>query len=79
MKLTLSPDVFLLFILVLLTHNKPIYDRKVDIPLNTDAAIIQETQTSNWLQKLKEESWEAELLLYAIAMFGTFQLFDAVA
>jgi hypothetical protein len=52
---------------------------KVELPLNTDAAIIQETQTSDWLHQLKEESWEAELLVSAIAIFGTFQLFDAVA
>jgi hypothetical protein len=45
---------------------------KFDIPLNTEAAIIHETQTSNWLQKLKEESWKAKLLLSAIAIFGTF-------
>jgi hypothetical protein len=51
---------------------------KVDIPLNTEVAIIQENQTSNWLHKLKEESWEAELLVSAIAIFGTFQLFNAV-
>ena len=48
--------------------------KKVDITLNTDGAINQENQTSNWLHKLKEESLEAELLVSAIAIFGTFQL-----
>ena len=31
-----------------------------------------------WLQRLKDESWEAELLVSAIAIFGTFQLFGLV-
>jgi hypothetical protein len=30
------------------------------------------------LQRLKEESWEAELLVSAIAIFGTFQLFNVI-
>ncbi len=34
--------------------------------------------SNNWLQRLKDESWEAELLVSAIATFGTFQLFDVV-
>lgn len=32
----------------------------------------------NWLQNLKDESWEAELLISAIAIFGTIKLFDVV-
>ena len=32
----------------------------------------------SWLERLKDESWEAELLVSAIAIFGTFQLFDAI-
>jgi hypothetical protein len=36
------------------------------------------TTTKNWLQRLKDESWEAELLVSAIAIFGTFKLFDFV-
>lgn len=31
--------------------------------------------SKTWLHKLKEESWEAELLVSAVAIFGTFQLF----
>lgn len=34
--------------------------------------------SKSWLQRLKEESWEAELLVSAIAIFGTFQLFAVV-
>jgi hypothetical protein len=34
--------------------------------------------TNSWLQRLKDESWEAELLVSAIAIFGTFQLFDVI-
>lgn len=34
--------------------------------------------TNSWLQRLKDESWEAELLVSAIAIFGTFKLFDVV-
>lgn len=37
-----------------------------------------ENNATNWLQRLKDESWEAELLVSAIAIFGTFQLFDFV-
>ena len=32
----------------------------------------------SWLQRLKEESWEAELLVSAIAIFGIFQSFGIV-
>ncbi|TVZ15314.1 hypothetical protein [Maribacter sp. MAR_2009_72] len=35
-------------------------------------------KNGNWLQRLKDESWEAELLVSAIAIFGTFQLFGLV-
>jgi len=34
--------------------------------------------SKNWLQRLKDESWEAELLVSAIAIFGTFQLFGII-
>lgn len=33
---------------------------------------------SHWLQRLKDESWEAELLVSAIAIFGSFQLFALI-
>ncbi|WP_299440678.1 hypothetical protein [uncultured Aquimarina sp.] len=36
------------------------------------------TKSNNWLQRLKDESWEAELLVSAIAIFGTFQLFKVI-
>ncbi len=32
----------------------------------------------SWLQRLKQESWEAELLVSTISIFGTFQLFNLV-
>ena len=32
----------------------------------------------SWLQRLKEESWEAELLVSTIAIFGTFQMFNLI-
>lgn len=31
-----------------------------------------------WLQKLKEESWEAELLVSTVSIFGSFQLFGLI-
>ncbi len=31
--------------------------------------------SNNWLQRLKDESWEAELLISAVAVFGTLKLF----
>ncbi|KAB1153388.1 hypothetical protein F7018_17130 [Tenacibaculum aiptasiae] len=34
---------------------------------------------NTWLQRLKDESWEAELLVSAIAIFGTFKLFDIIS
>lgn len=40
----------------------------------------QESKSSkSWLQTLKEESWEAELLISTVAIFGTLQLFDLVS
>ncbi|MGB5978045.1 MAG: hypothetical protein WBG62_11590, partial [Cyclobacteriaceae bacterium] len=32
----------------------------------------------SWLQRLKEESWEAELLVSTVSIYGTFQLFGFV-
>ena len=34
--------------------------------------------SKSWLQRLKEESWEAEVLVSTVAIFGTFQLFGFV-
>ncbi|MFK7812939.1 MAG: hypothetical protein AB8B59_10620 [Maribacter sp.] len=39
---------------------------------------LSEQKTNHWLQRLKDESWEAELLVSAIAIFGSFQLFKVV-
>lgn len=36
------------------------------------------TNTRSWLQRLKEESWEAELLVSTVAIFGTFKSFDLI-
>ncbi|TCI95007.1 hypothetical protein [Tenacibaculum sp. M341] len=38
----------------------------------------RESSKRAWLQRLKDESWEAELLVSAIAIFGTFKLFGMV-
>ncbi len=35
-------------------------------------------KSKKWLKKLKNESWEAELLVSAIAIYGTFQLFKVI-
>ncbi len=44
-----------------------------------EASNIEEKQDSKaWLQKLKEESWEAELLISTVAIFGTVQMFKLV-
>ncbi|MDF4204712.1 hypothetical protein PXD56_17205 [Maribacter sp. SA7] len=40
--------------------------------------IVENKKNIKWLQRLKEESWEAELLVSAIAIFGTFQLFGLI-
>jgi hypothetical protein len=37
----------------------------------------EKTAPNAWLQKLKEESWEAELLVSAVAIFGSFQLWSS--
>ena len=37
-----------------------------------------ENSSISWLQRLKDESWEAELLISTIAIFGTLQLFKGV-
>lgn len=38
-----------------------------------------EKNQTNWLQQLKDESWEAELLISTVAIFGTLQLFDLIS
>ena len=52
----------------------------MDKSVKEDVSIdnTSEKPSLGWLQKLKEESWEAELLVSAIAIFGTFQLFGVV-
>ncbi|WP_340157882.1 hypothetical protein [uncultured Maribacter sp.] len=40
--------------------------------------VEEKKKNIKWLQRLKEESWEAELLVSAIAIFGTFQLFGLI-
>lgn len=40
--------------------------------------VLENKKNIKWLQRLKEESWEAELLVSAIAIFGTFQLFGFI-
>ncbi|WP_324025543.1 hypothetical protein QSV08_20495 [Maribacter sp. BPC-D8] len=40
--------------------------------------VVENKKNIKWLQQLKEESWEAELLVSAIAIFGTFQLFGFI-
>lgn len=40
--------------------------------------ISAKAKPNDWLQRLKNESWEAELLVSAIAIFGTFQLFKVI-
>jgi len=49
-------------------------DKKVE----GQSEVIKPTKSNKWLQKLKDESWEAELLVSAIAIFGTFQLFKVI-
>ena len=40
---------------------------------------IEEKKDSKaWLQKLKDESWEAELLISTVAIFGTVQMFKLI-
>ncbi|WP_431166645.1 hypothetical protein [Tenacibaculum halocynthiae] len=40
---------------------------------------MEKKDTKSWLQRLKDESWEAELLVSAIAIFGSFKLFDLIS
>ncbi|NRD20222.1 hypothetical protein HNV08_09190 [Winogradskyella eckloniae] len=48
--------------------------------INKDIEIdkVAKEPTKGWLQRLKDESWEAELLVSAIAIFGIFQMFDVI-
>lgn len=47
--------------------------------LPSESTPVSETKKNiTWLQRLKEESWEAELLVSAIAIYGTFQLFGLI-
>ena len=34
---------------------------------------------NNWLQRLKDESWEAELIISTVAIFGTVQMFKMIS
>ncbi|CAL2083537.1 conserved membrane hypothetical protein [Tenacibaculum sp. 190524A05c] len=43
-----------------------------------EANETKKDSSKHWLQRLKDESWEAELLVSAVAIFGTFKLFDIV-
>ena len=38
----------------------------------------EKAKSKLWLQRLKDESWEAELLVSAVAIFGTFKLFGII-
>lgn len=46
--------------------------------LTETSKVLENKKNIKWLQRLKEESWEAELLVSAIAIFGTFQLFGLI-
>ncbi|MCR9286351.1 MAG: hypothetical protein NXI23_03065 [Bacteroidetes bacterium] len=48
-----------------------------EIDLETNEQTSNE-DSKNWLQRLKDESWEAELLISAVAIFGTLKLFSIV-
>lgn len=39
---------------------------------------IEESQSKSWLQRLKDESWEAELLVSAVAIFAILKSFAAL-
>lgn len=45
---------------------------------NTEQTTEETQQEKSWLQTLKEQSWEAELLVSGIAIIGAFQLFDFI-
>jgi len=47
--------------------------------MNREVNQIEKESPKNWLQKLKEESWEAELLISTVAIFGTVQLFKLLS
>ncbi len=40
--------------------------------------LTKKASSKHWLQRLKDESWEAELLVSAVAIFGTFKLFGII-
>jgi hypothetical protein len=43
-----------------------------------DKNVDLKDSSKNWLQKLKDESWEAELLVSTISIFGAFQMFRLI-
>jgi len=54
-------------------------NKQVEISKNKDSVKKSTaTYSKNWLQRLKDESWEAELLVSAIAIFGASQLFKII-
>ncbi len=44
----------------------------------TAEEVLRKKKAFKWLQRLKDESWEAELLVSAIAIYGTFQMFGLI-
>ncbi len=67
----------------LLLSNLTKYIINKQTKMNTTNNSIENKKTpteysKNWLQRLKDESWEAELLVSAIAIFGTSQLFKII-
>ena len=47
--------------------------------MEQDTLLEKPAAPKGWIQKLKEESWNAELLVTTISIFGALQLFDLVA
>ena len=47
--------------------------------MEQDTLLEKPAAPKSWIQKLKEESWNAELLVTTISIFGALQLFDLVA
>ncbi len=53
-------------------------EKTTGINTMTDQKSNTDTSSKNWLQRLKDESWEAELLVSTISIFGAFQMFGVI-
>lgn len=51
---------------------------QTDLKLREELPPLKKAKRKNWIKKLKQESWNAELLITTVSIFGSIKLFDLV-